>query len=215
MKKDTWVWIIGVVAVLLVLVGTIGYVLFKNKNALQSVTKQNQTAQASQEDSGSSLLNVEDKNSISLGSGGNSLGLQTNLGQQSSGSTNSKQEDNFAVYEKYKDEKNALIGEIEEGTGPVADKGKKVALLYKGWLTNGSLVDESKPSQAGGKIVPLSFQIGGGQVIAGMEQGVFGMKEGGKRRIIIPPAVGYGDHGYGSIPANSVLIFDVELVSVQ
>lgn len=121
----------------------------------------------------------------------------------------------FKQYEKYKDAKDALFGDIKVGTGNEIKAGSKVTILYKGWLTNGTIFDESKPTGPNGRLVGLQFTEGNHEVIAGMEQAIFGAKAGGVRRLIIPPAVGYGALGQGNIPGNSVLIFDVEIVTVE
>ena len=96
------------------------------------------------------------------------------------------------------------------GTGAEAVAGKNVTVNYVGTLTNGTKFDSSFDRNQ-----PFSFQLGGGQVIKGWDQGVVGMKVGGKRKLVIPPALGYGDQANSSIPANSTLIFEVTLVSVQ
>lgn len=145
-------------------------------------------------------------NPAQLGSG------QTN--SSSAGASNTPGPETFTQYDQYKDAQNALYGEITVGTGTEAVVGKKVAIYYKGWLTNGVLFDQSKVNANGTK-EPFAFTIGQGQVISGMDQDVIGMKVGGKRRMIIPPAVGYGAQQKGTIPANSVLVFDVELVAVE
>jgi len=100
------------------------------------------------------------------------------------------------------------------GSGKEATQNKKVAVVYKGWLTNGQLFDQSKTNQQG-VLEPIVFTLGGGQVIMGWEQGIAGMKVGGKRRLIVPPSAGYGASAQGQIPANSVLVFDVELVDAE
>lgn len=120
----------------------------------------------------------------------------------------------FAQYDKYRDSPNALIGELQVGSGPALAVGQKANIYYKVWLTNGALIDQS-PVAANGQRQPFSFTLGGHQVIPGMEQGVAGMKTGGKRLIIVPPAVGYGAQGQGNIPPNAVLVFEVQLVSAQ
>lgn len=99
--------------------------------------------------------------------------------------------------------------DIKVGTGATAVSGKRATVNYTGWLTNGKKFDSSV-----GK-APLSFRLGAGDVIKGWDEGVEGMKVGGKRQLRIPPDLAYGQRGYpGVIPANATLIFDVELISV-
>ncbi|HEY6308435.1 MAG TPA: FKBP-type peptidyl-prolyl cis-trans isomerase [Candidatus Angelobacter sp.] len=98
---------------------------------------------------------------------------------------------------------------MKVGTGATAMSGKKVKVHYTGWLTTGKKFDSSV-----GK-APFEFKLGGGEVIKGWDEGVVGMKVGGKRQLRIPPDLAYGARGYpGLIPPNSTLVFDVELVSV-
>jgi len=104
----------------------------------------------------------------------------------------------------------ALVSEdLVVGTGATAAVGDTVTVNYVGTLTNGTKFDSSYDA---GK--PFSFRIGAGTVIAGWEQGVPGMKVGGKRRLTIPPSLAYGSTARGPIPANSTLLFDVDLVSI-
>lgn len=102
--------------------------------------------------------------------------------------------------------------DIKVGTGPIALRGQKVKVDYTGWLTNGKKFDSSVGT---GK--PFEFTIGEGQVIKGWDEGIQGMKVGGKRQLKIPPQLGYGPTGTpgGPIPPNATLIFDVRLVAVQ
>ncbi|MGA9303867.1 MAG: FKBP-type peptidyl-prolyl cis-trans isomerase [Candidatus Sulfotelmatobacter sp.] len=101
--------------------------------------------------------------------------------------------------------------DIRVGNGEVAKEGSHVRVHYTGWLTNGKKFDSSVDA---GK--PFDFTIGNGEVIKGWEEGVAGMKVGGKRQLRIPPTLGYGAEGYpGVIPANATLIFDVQLLGVQ
>jgi len=96
------------------------------------------------------------------------------------------------------------------GTGTAVKKGDTVEINYVGTLTNGKKFDAS--ADHGG---PFTTQIGVGQVIQGWDQGIIGMKVGGKRKLVIPPSLGYGDQAAGSIPPNSTLIFQVELVGIK
>ncbi|MGD9615899.1 MAG: FKBP-type peptidyl-prolyl cis-trans isomerase [Alphaproteobacteria bacterium] len=107
---------------------------------------------------------------------------------------------------KYTDEK--------VGTGDEAVRGKRVTVHYTGWLyNNGEKGKKFDSSVDRGE--PFSFNLGAGQVIPGWEQGVAGMKVGGKRTLIIPASLGYGARGAGGvIPPNATLIFDVELLKV-
>lgn len=132
-------------------------------------------------------------------------------GNSASGKTDSAQ---FAQYDKYRGEQNALIGEIQPGTGAELASGRKASIYYKVWLTNGTLVDQSRTSGSG-QPQPFSFTLGTDQVIPGLQQGLVGMKAGGKRLIIVPPAVGYGSQGQGSVPPNAVMVFEVQLLSVD
>jgi FKBP-type peptidyl-prolyl cis-trans isomerase len=101
--------------------------------------------------------------------------------------------------------------DIVVGTGATAVPGKDVQVHYTGWLTNGTKFDSSLDRGQ-----PFVFPLGAGQVIKGWDEGVAGMKVGGKRQLRIPPALGYGDAGAGGdIPPNATLIFDVELLGVE
>ena len=101
------------------------------------------------------------------------------------------------------------------GTGAVATKGHKVSVHYTGWLyNNGAKGAKFDSSLDRGQ--PFGFALGAGQVIQGWDEGVAGMKIGGKRTLIIPPDLGYGARGAGGvIPPNATLMFDVELLGVQ
>jgi FKBP-type peptidyl-prolyl cis-trans isomerase len=101
--------------------------------------------------------------------------------------------------------------DIKVGTGPTAVRGQMVKVHYTGWLTNGKKFDSSVD-----RAEPFTFTLGQGQVIKGWDEGVAGMKVGGKRQLRIPPELGYGDRGAGGvIPPNATLIFDVELLGVR
>lgn len=102
------------------------------------------------------------------------------------------------------------IEELKVGTGAEATPGKTVTVHYTGWLTNGTKFDSSVDRGQ-----PFKFHLGGGQVIQGWDKGVAGMKVGGKRKLTIPPELGYGARGVGPIPPNSTLVFEVELLGVE
>lgn len=103
------------------------------------------------------------------------------------------------------------IEEIKVGTGKEATPGSSVTVHYTGWLTDNTKFDSSVDR---GK--PFSFKLGIGQVIKGWDEGVKGMKEGGKRKLTVPPHLGYGARGAGRvIPPNATLVFDVELLKVE
>ncbi|MBB5018649.1 FKBP-type peptidyl-prolyl cis-trans isomerase [Chitinivorax tropicus] len=97
------------------------------------------------------------------------------------------------------------------GEGATANPGQLVTVHYTGWLTDGSKFDSSLDRND-----PFRFQLGGGQVIKGWDEGVAGMKIGGKRKLTIPPELGYGQYGAGGvIPPNATLVFEVELLAVR
>jgi FKBP-type peptidyl-prolyl cis-trans isomerase FkpA len=98
--------------------------------------------------------------------------------------------------------------DLTVGTGAVAQAGTRVSVYYRGWLPNGLKFDERTSG------TPFSFPLGQGYVIAGWDEGVAGMKVGGKRKLVIPPSLGYGSRSQGAIPANSVLVFEVDLLGV-
>ena len=102
------------------------------------------------------------------------------------------------------------IEDLVVGTGPEAKKGDVVEVHYTGWLTDGKRFDSSVGR------APFSFHLGAGQVIQGWDRGVAGMKVGGKRRLTVPPELGYGSRGFpGVIPPQSTLVFEVELLGVR
>ncbi|MEJ2307723.1 MAG: FKBP-type peptidyl-prolyl cis-trans isomerase [Gammaproteobacteria bacterium] len=103
------------------------------------------------------------------------------------------------------------IEDLEEGSGETATTGMTVTVHYTGWLENGTRFDSSLDRND-----PLQFGLGRGMVIRGWDEGVAGMKVGGKRKLTIPPHLGYGTAGAGGvIPPNATLIFEVELLDVD
>lgn len=113
--------------------------------------------------------------------------------------------------EKAKNMDGLKIEDITVGTGEAAVAGRVVTVNYLGTLTNGSKFDSSYDRNE-----PFSFTLGAGEVIKGWDEGVAGMKVGGKRKLTIPPELGYGAAGAGGvIPPNATLIFEVELLKVE
>ncbi|MQA99245.1 MAG: FKBP-type peptidyl-prolyl cis-trans isomerase [Actinobacteria bacterium] len=101
------------------------------------------------------------------------------------------------------------IEDIECGDGAEAEGDSTVVAHYVGTLENGTTFDSSRDGD------PVPFTLGVGQLIPGFEEGIRGMKEGGVRKLTIPPELGYGAAGQGDIPPDSTLIFEIELISVE
>jgi hypothetical protein len=147
---------------------------------------------------------------------GGNVGLQSNLGSSGgagsggSGSSSAPGPDSFAAYDQYKDKDTAMFADLVAGTGNEVGMGTKVAVTYKGWLTDGTMFDQSQTGEDG-KLQAFTFTVGEHKVIAGWEQAIIGMKVGGTRRFIVPPAVGYGAEGQDPVPPNALLVFDVVL----
>jgi FKBP-type peptidyl-prolyl cis-trans isomerase len=102
------------------------------------------------------------------------------------------------------------VRDIRAGEGPSVRRGDRVTVRYVGWLPDGTLFDAIVPPST-----PREFRLGDGEVIRGWESGMVGMKAGGQRQIVVPPAQGYGGRRVGNIPPNSTLVFLVELVSAR
>lgn len=103
-----------------------------------------------------------------------------------------------------------IIEDTKEGAGDaVVESGDNIVIHYTGTLTDGTKFDSSVDRNE-----PFQTQIGVGQVIAGWDEGIIGMKVNGKRKLTIPPHMAYGEGGSGSIPPNSTLIFEVELIEI-
>lgn len=102
------------------------------------------------------------------------------------------------------------VEEVALGEGEIAEPGDRVSVHYVGMLTSGKVFDSSRDSNT-----PFTFTLGAGNVIRGWDEGLQGMRAGGKRRLIIAPDYAYGERGIGPIPPNSTLIFEVELLDVE
>jgi FKBP-type peptidyl-prolyl cis-trans isomerase FkpA len=106
--------------------------------------------------------------------------------------------------------------ELRAGTGSEAATGKTLSVNYAGWLYDPAATDNKGAlfdTNVGG--AAFTFTLGVGQVIAGWDEGLVGLKVGGVRRLVIPPSLGYGPSGNGPIPPNAALVFEVELLAVQ
>ena len=104
-----------------------------------------------------------------------------------------------------------IIEDLKVGEGSEVVKYNIVTVNYTGWLTDGTKFDSSlNPGRS-----PFRFTVGGGQVIKGWDEGLIGMKAGGKRKLTIPPSMGYGNQDMGVIPPNSTLIFEIYLLIIE
>jgi FKBP-type peptidyl-prolyl cis-trans isomerase FkpA len=125
--------------------------------------------------------------------------------------TQAQEKDKNKVKEKKVGDAVLKYEDLKEGNGDEAKKGNTVEVHYTGWLTNGKKFDSSVDRGQ-----PFSFKLGDGKVIKGWDEGVAGMKVGGKRKLTIPPELGYGARGAGGvIPPNATLVFEVELLKVK
>ena len=102
------------------------------------------------------------------------------------------------------------LQDLTVGQGKTVEKTNTVVVHYVGFLANGSKFDDSKARGA-----PFEVALGQGLLIRGFEEGVLGMKVGGVRRITVPPELGYGNQAVGPIPANSTLVFEVEVIEIK
>jgi FKBP-type peptidyl-prolyl cis-trans isomerase len=123
-----------------------------------------------------------------------------NSGAQGASNTNTNQMPTTGVQ----------TNDVTVGGGEVAEPGDRITAHYVGVLTNGQVFDSSRDRNA-----PISFTLGVGQVIRGWDEGIKGMREGGKRVLTIAPDYGYGSEGVGAIPPDSTILFEVEVLDVQ
>jgi len=210
-KKETIIAIVLGVVMLSALAG-IGFAVWKSSGS--NKTTQNITKKKASPPSTDGGLNVGNNSGIGGGLDGNAQNLGSSQGVAGDNTTNN-QKPNFSDYEKYKDEKSALYADIKKGDGKEVAVKNKVSIYYKGYLLNGEVFDNQWPAKEGDTPKPFVFEIGTNTIIPGLQQGLVGMKVGGKRLIIVPPAVGYGEKGQGSIPPDSVLVFEVDLLKVE
>jgi FKBP-type peptidyl-prolyl cis-trans isomerase len=229
MEQNKNVAIVGTVLTVLVIAGIGGFLFYKSQHKIVARISTQSAATTTKIDGSNIPLNqvgaaAESGGGLSVGSGsatgqlspGNQSGTQSSQSSSKASSTSSQGLDpsTFEQYDKYKNEQHALFGEMQAGTGDTLTAGKKAAVYYKGWLTNGQMFDQSRAG-SDGQLQPFVFQLGAHQVIPGWEEATAGMKVGGTRLLIVPPAVGYGSQAQSGIPANSVLVFQVQLVAVQ
>jgi FKBP-type peptidyl-prolyl cis-trans isomerase FkpA len=223
-KKEIWVTF-GIFLVVLVGVGAGLFVLSRGMGTTTGSTSREAQAQQDamtlkQAQSDQSAANND---TLTVVAGANTanpglLGSGQIASRQDATNANSPKPapgpETFSQFEKYRDNPGALIGDIIIGGGDELKSGYQAAVLYKGWLTNGQMFDESRTG-SDGKLQPFILTLGARQVMRGWDEGLVGMKVGGTRRIIIPPALGYGSTAQGSIPANSILVFDVQLLEIK
>jgi FKBP-type peptidyl-prolyl cis-trans isomerase len=107
-------------------------------------------------------------------------------------------------------EESLIVQELAIGTGEAAQVGDTLSVHYTGWLEDGTQFDSSVD-----RGTPFEFILGEGNVIAGWDEGLVGIQEGGKRKLIIPPDLAYGASGSGPIPPNATLTFEVELLEIK
>lgn len=110
-----------------------------------------------------------------------------------------------------------VITDPRIGTGALAERGRVVTVNYTGWLYDGAAAEnKGRQFDTSSGRGPFTVALGAGQVIAGWDQGLVGMRVGGLRRLVVPPSLGYGSQGSPpAIPGNATLVFDIELLSVQ
>jgi FKBP-type peptidyl-prolyl cis-trans isomerase len=205
------------VALALGVLSTVGYLTYKDSNKTKTSTAQiesiNDTNNSSQPSKDSTTLGVTNEPAISQ----QSIPLNSQNSNSRQNNSNTPQildPSQFSTYDSYKTSNEMMLIDIKKGTGSEVVQGKKVAVYYTGWLTDGTVFDQSRMNE-NNQLQPFVFSPGSGQVIPGWEQGILGMKVGGTRRLVLPPQAGYGAQGQGTIPPDSVLVFDIQLLEVE
>ena len=213
-KKLIWGGLIGL-AVLLGLGFGVGWHLSSNKSVDSAASQGGLVSLQAGNDSKTIPLDQSARKEASSGLSVTDAGrgqIQLPSSQSRSGNDSGSSSDqavDFKQFEQYKTSQNTLYRDDVPGKGDEVVAGKPVALNYRGWLTTGQVFDE-----ATAKIKPFVLIPGEHKVIPGFESGIIGMKVGGKRLLIIPPALGYGSQAIGPIPEDSVLIFEIEVLKV-
>lgn len=103
-----------------------------------------------------------------------------------------------------------LLQDDSVGVGDSLVAGQTAVVHYTGWLPDGTRFDTSRESGT-----PFSFRVGAGEVIEAWDEGVIGMRVGGRRKLVIPPTIGYGAEGSGSVPPNAIMVFEIELLEIR
>lgn len=191
MKKE-WIAVTLAIVVIALFLGSRFLVSSKNENQ-----NSNQTVSADQTNNNNQVASTDQA---------------TSTDQTASQTTNSNKNINNNMNKNNQTSGGLIVKDVVVGTGAEAKDGDLVSVEYTGKFANGKVFDST--DSHGGQ--PLPFTLGTGQVIPGWDQGVLGMKVGGERTLVIPPALGYGANGFPPvIPANATLYFDVKLVGVQ
>ena len=210
-----------------ILVASLGIGLifaYQRKNEIKPVSDNvtNSTSQSSTSSDGISVSNASPENGINqAGSSEDDLSntSSTTSNDSSSEIAEMTNPSTFSKYDTptYEDASQAFYANLQTGTGTELSKaGQKAIISYKGWLTNGTLFDETQVNAKGqSEAYEFTFEASPEQVIPGFDEGLSGMKVGGTRLLIVPPTAGYGSTTHDSIPANSVLIFEVTLDEIQ
>ncbi len=198
------------------LLGVIGFVVYKE---LRTPTIKTTTTTPPQEKTIASPSPKETGEPVTLGVKNDKTSDSIPLGTNNTPAQTQPQPEllepsQFSQYDEYKTSDKYLRNDIKVGTGAEVVSGKKIAVYYKGWLTDGQVFDQSQTNEKG-ELQPFIFTPGAREVIGGWEEGILGMKVGGIRRLVLPPVAAYGEAGQGSIPPNSVLIFDIQLLEVE